>query len=158
MILKKSKGNVSEAEGRFLFFKEGNGYVFRANTSFHLKDETRFRQSFLGQRAFSVYDDQGRNVGDLLMHARRRVSVTLYGELGNISEEIKLFEYALFPKREFVFLNAKYKVDPKSDSLDIQSESGLFERAVALVGCLYLAFLSPWRGDESAVDDADGGD
>lgn len=158
MILKKSKGNVSEAEGRFLFFKEGKGYVFRANTSFHLKDETSFRQSFLGQRAFSVYDDQGRNVGDLLMHARRRGSVTLYGELGNISEEIKLFEYALFPKREFVFLNAKYKVDPKSDSLDIQSESGQFESAVALVGCLYLAFLSPWRGDESAVDDADGGD
>lgn len=158
MILKKSKGNVSEAEGRFLFVKEGKEYVFRANTSFHLKDETRFRQSFLGQRAFSVYDDQGRNVGDLLMHARRRLSVTLYGELGNISEEIKLFEYALFPKREFIFLNAKYKVDPKSDSLDIQSESGQFESAVALVGCLYLAFLSPWRGDESAVDDADGGD
>lgn len=158
MILKKSKGNVSEAEGRFLFVKEGKEYVFLANTSFHLKDETSFRQSFLGQRAFSVYDDQGRNVGDLLMHARRRLSVTLYGELGNISEEIKLFEYALFPKREFVFLNAKYKVDPKSDSLDIQSESGPFERAVALVGSLYLAFLSPWRGDESAVDDADGGD
>lgn len=158
MIFKKSKGNVFEVEGRFLFFKEGNEYVFQANTSFLLKDETRFRQSFLGQRAFSVYDDQGRKVGDLLMYARRRLSVTLYGELGNINEMIKLFEYALFPKREFVFLNAKYKADPKSDSLEIQSESGQFERAVALVGCIYLAFLSPWRGDEAAVDDADGGD
>ena len=145
-------------KGGFFSSKREKNMFSGANTSFHLKDETRFRQSFLGQRAFSVYDDQGRNVGDLLMHARRRLSVTLYGELGNISEEIKLFEYALFPKREFVFLNAKYKVDPKSDSLDIQSESGPFERAVALVGCLYLAFLSPWRGDESAVDDADGGD